>query len=457
MNISKQQKSDLSAIITIELKPEDYQGKVDQSINTYRKTANIPGFRPGHVPAAIIKKKFGKEVLAEELNRLLGEELIRYLRENKIDVLGTPMPLSHPDKLQLEEGNNFSFDYEIGIAPAIDVKMPEEKLPYYLIKVDDKMIDNDINDMRRRYGKFSNPETAEETSVLYGEFNELDENGDVKEGGNKTTTTVSIEMIREESEKNKFIGVKKGDAIKFNPMNAFGNETEVSALLRVEKNSPALNSDYSFTVSTVNKIEKAEVNQELFDKVLGENIVTSEDEFRAKIREGIASYFEKESDKKLQKEIRQKFLEENNLNLPDDFLKRMLKSRQEKEVNDHEFEHEYYHVAEDLKWNLIQEKIAEAQSISVTEGEILELSKMMISQQFAQYGVAPPENAKLEDLAKDYLQKEDYYERMERTLRGQKIFDYLKQNLKLNMIELPYDEFVAKLKEKDAHELEHHH
>ena len=457
MNISKRQNGELNAIITIEVKPEDYQPKVDETINNYRKNANIPGFRPGHVPSGIIKKKYGKVVLVEELNRLLGKELVNYLRDNNIDVLGSPLPVQALEQLTFEEGKNFSFDYEIGIAPAVNVRIPESKIPFYQIKVDDKMVDDDINEMRRRYGKFSNPESAELTSVLYGEFTEMNENGEIKEDGNKTTTTLAIEMIRDVEEQNKFIGVKKDDLVLFNPMKALKNEIEVSAMLKADKNSPALNSDYQFSVKTVNKIERADLNQEFFDKAFGEDIVHSEEEFRTKIHEGIAAYFEKESDKKLQKDIRIIFLDENKLQLPDDFLKRMLKTRQEKAIEEHEFEHEYFHLAEDLKWDLLQNKIAADQLIAVSKDDIFDTGRVIISQQFAQYGIAPPDNEKLDELVQNYLQKDDNNEKLGRTLLSHKVFDYHKKNLKLNKIELPYVEFIEKLKEKTQHETEHHH
>ncbi len=457
MNISKRQNGDLNAIITIEVKPEDYQPRVEKTIKSYTKTANIPGFRPGHVPAGIIKKRLGKEILVEELNRILGEELVNYLKENKIDVLGSPLPVQKQEELIFEEGKDFSFDYEIGIAPEVNVKFPSSAIPYYLIKVDDKMVDDDISEMRRRYGKFSNPEQAEKSSVLYGDFTELDENGEVKAGGNKTTTTLAIEMIKDEEEQNKFIGAKKDETVRFNPMKALKNETELSAMLKLDKKSEALSSDYNFHIRTINKIEKAEINQELFDKALGEGVVNSEDEFRIKIREGIASYFERESDRKLRKDLKNILLEENNISLPDDFLKRMLKDRQEKKIDDHEFEHEYYHMAQDLKWDLLQNKISADQSLSVSQKELLDTGRIMISQQYAQYGIAPPELSELDDLVQSYLKKDDHEERLSRSLLGEKVFEYLKKNLKLSTTELPYEEFLEKVKEKTAHEMEHHH
>jgi trigger factor len=456
MNISRRPNGDLSEIISIEVQPADYQSKVDEAIKNYKKSASIPGFRPGHVPAGLIKKKYGKEVLAEELNRLLGNELYNYLRENKIEVLGTPLPITNQEEQLIEEGRDFRFDYEVGLAPVVNVNIPSGKVPFYLIKVDDAMVENDVNDMRRRYGKFSNPEAADANSILYGDFNEM-ENGEVKAGGVNTTTTLAIEMVRDEEEKQKFMGAQKEKEIIFNPRKAIKNDTEVAAMLRIGKDSSAMDSDYRFTVKTVNEVQKAELNQELFDKAFGEGEVTDEETFRAKIREGIASYFERQSDKKLQKDIKNLMLEENNISLPDDFLKRMLKSKQEQPVDEHAFEHEYYHVSEDLKWNLIESKIAEGASIEIKFEDVMEAAKMMIVQQFAQYGVPAPEDAKLVEMARDYVAKDDNGERVQRSILSQRVFEHLKSTLKLNMIELPYDEFVAKLNERTEHELEHHH
>lgn len=457
MIISKAQIDDLNAIISIELQPDDYQGRVNTVLRNYVKTAKIPGFRPGHVPIGMVKKMYGKGVLVEELNRILSEELGKYIFENKIQVLGSPLPKPNAVGQSFEEGKDFKFEYEVGIAPDFTVKNPTSKVPYYLVKIEDKMVEDDIADIRRRYGKFSNPEVSDESTIFYGEFNELDENGVIKEGGNKTTTTLSLEMISDEKKRAQFVGLKKEDTVDFSPISTLPVESEVTAMLKVDKSNPALNSVYRFTVMTVNKIEKAELNQELFDKLFGENIVHSEDEFRAKIREGIASYFEKESDKKLQKDLKNYFLEANSFSLPDSFLKRMLKSNQEKPMDEHTFDHEYMHLAEDLRWNLIQTKIAETNSIAVENEEIKSVAEQMVRQQFAQYGVPAPEEEKLNELANNYLGESNNAERVDRIIRDNKVFDILKKEVKLDMIELPYLEFAEKLNEKTVHELEHHH
>lgn len=457
MQISQEQQSELLTVLKIRLQPEDYQNRVKDILKRYQKSAQIPGFRPGHVPAGLIKKQYGQPVLLDELNKLVSESISNYVFEQKLEVIGSPMPKNGLDQQTLEDGNTFEFSYEVGLAPKFSVQLPSGKIPYYLVKVDEKMINDDADDLRRRYGKFSNPEKSEENSILYGEFNELDEAGNVKEGGNKTTTTLSIERIPQANDRKPFIGLAKGDTIDFHPMTVIGNDTEVAAMLRLEKQSPAMQSNYRLTVMTISRIELADLNQEFFDKIYGEGNVTNEEEFRAKIREGILAYFERESDRKMRKDLRNELLAHNNLPLPDDFLKRMLKANAEKPMADSEFDHQYYHLAEDLRWNLMVTKLATDQGFDVTEDELKELARGLVRQQFAQYGYYDIDDAKLEEVSERYLNEDGNRERLDRSIRENKVFAHLKGVVKLDMIELPYQEYVARLQEKTQHELEHHH
>ena len=457
MQISQEQQSELLTVLKIRLQPEDYQNRVKDILKRYQKSAQIPGFRPGHVPAGLIKKQYGQPVLLDELNKLVSESISNYVFEQKLEVIGSPMPKNGLDQQTLEDGNTFEFSYEVGLAPKFSVQIPTGKIPYYLVKVDEKMINDDADDLRRRYGKFSNPEKSEENSILYGEFNELDEAGNLKEGGNKTTTTLSIERILQANDRKPFIGLAKGDTIDFHPMTVIGNDTEVAAMLRLEKQSPAMQSNYRLTVMTISRIELADLNQEFFDKIYGEGNVTNEEEFRAKIREGILVYFERESDRKMRKDLRNELLAHNNLPLPDDFLKRMLKANAEKPMADSEFDHQYYHLAEDLRWNLMVTKLATDQGFDVTEDELKELARGLVRQQFAQYGYYEIDDAKLEEVSERYLNEDGNRERLDRSIRENKVFAHLKGVVKLDMIELPYQEYVARLQEKTQHELEHHH
>ena len=458
MNITKENIDALNAVVKIQVEPADYQSRVNEVIKKYQRTATIPGFRPGKTPTGVIKKMYGKSVMIEELNKLLSESLGKYIYDNKLDVLGSPLPKSTQQEDGWEDGKSFEFLYELGMAPEFEVSTAlQEKLPYYLVRIDDKMIDNDVNDMRRRYGKFSNPEEAGANHILYGEFQELDSNGETKADGNKTTTTLALEMIHDESKRQPFIGLKKEETVKFNPLATMGNETEVASMLRVEKGSPALAADYNFTVKTINQVDKAELNAEFFDKIYGEGVVKTEEEFREKVKDGISGYFEHQSDAKLRKDLRTKLLEVTGIPLPDDFLKRMLKANQENPLDEHEFDHQYFHVAEDLRWNLIQTKLAKANNVTVTEEEIQAAARQAMQQQFYQYGMYDLDDAKLQNITQRYLGEGNNYERTERNLVEQKVFAAIKPQLPLDVHELAYEDFVLKLSEKTTHEAEHHH
>jgi trigger factor len=457
MNITKENTDSLNAVIRIQVEPADYQQRVAEVLKKYQRTANIPGFRPGKTPTGVIRKMYGKPVLVEELNKLLSESLGKYIYDNKLDVIGNPLP-KPMDHETWEDGKNFEFEYEVGLAPEFALDPGSlGAVPYYRVKIDDTMVENDVNDLRRRYGKFSNPEAAEAGHILYGEFTELGADGQPAEGGNQTLTTLALEMIRDEEKRKPFIGLKKDESVTFNPMQTLDNAAEVSAMLKVAREAAALNADYRFTVKTINQVEKAELNQEFYDKIYGAGTITTEEEFRAKVREGIASYFERQSDARLRKDLRSRLLELTALPLPDDFLKRMLKAGQEKPLEEHDFEHQYYHVAEDLRWNLIQTKLAKAANITVTEEEIQAAARQAVQQQFFQYGMYDVDAAKLDDIARRYLGEGNNLERTERSLLDQKVFADLKTQVALDFRELPYDEYVARLNEKSAHELEHHH
>ena len=460
MNVTKEQQNDLNAIIKIEVTPDDYLSRVEDVIKKYQRTAQIPGFRPGKVPAGIIKKQYGKSVLLEELNHITSDALYKFIAENKMDVIGNPLPAKSGKEMILEEGQTFELLFEVGIAPSIEVNVgPKDKLPYYLAIVDEKMVDDDVADLRRRYGKFSNPETSSETNVLYGDFEELDETLNVKEQGNKTTTTLTIEMVKDAAERNRFIGLKKGDSVTFNPRQAFGSEAEVAAMLKVSVDSPAMNSDYKFTIKTINQIDAADMDQAFFDKIYGEGVVSNESEFREAIKKGIVAHFERESDKKLRKDLKNYLIEKLSIPLPDDFLKRMIRSnmKEDEKVSEQEFEHEYYHMAEDLRWDLIRNAVAREKSLSVAEDEVSNLAAALVRQQLAQYGMYDTEEDKLKQFTQDYLQKEGNAARLEKSILDDKVFRELKSRLKLEAIELPYAEYTAKLMEKTAHEAEHHH
>ena len=456
MNITKESIDALNAVVKIEVEPSDYQPRVNETIKKYQRTASVPGFRPGKTPAGIIKKMYGKAVMIEELNHLLSESLGKYIYDNKLDILGSPLPKARPGEDSWEDGKTFEFLYELGMAPSVEVDgVPGMQLPYYAVIVDDTMVTNDVDDLRRRYGKFSNPEVSADGNILYADFAELDASSQVVEGGVQTTTTLALDMIRDEAKRKQLIGLKKDDTLTFNPYDTLSNETEVAAMLKVGKDSPALRADYRMTVKTINNVEKADLNQEFFDKIYGEGVVTSEEEFRNKVKEGIVGYFERQSDMKLKKDLRNRLLETISVPLPDDFLKRMLIATQEKPVDD--FEHHYYHVAEDLRWSLILGRLAQAYEVTVNEEEVRVAARQAMQQQFYQYGVYNLDDARLDEMTTRYLSESNNKERTERSLLDQKVFAAVKPLLSLDRQESAYEEFLSRLNEKTAHEHEHHH
>lgn len=460
MQITKELVDNLNAVIKIELQPQDYQGRVDEVIKKYQKTAQIPGFRSGKVPSGVIRKMYGKTILAEELNKLLSDSLGKYIYENQLEILGSPLPKTESNDQQVfEEGKSFQFFYECGLAPAFDVELSEkDKLDFFKVVVEDKMVEDELTDLRRRYGKFSNPETSDETNILYGEFVELDESGEPKTEGNKTTTTLVIEMIKSDTYRKKFMGLKIGDTVDFNPLGAIGHKPEVAAMLKLEKGDDRINSNYRFTVKTINQIDKAELNQDFFDKLFGKDVVKSEEELRQKIKENIENHFEKDSNRKLKKDLKNYLLEKLDIPLPDDFLKRMLQATQQENIpSGHEFEHQYYHLAEDLRWDLVKNKLAKSYAIEVNGDELLEAAKQLARQQFAQYGYYDMNDQKLTEMANRFLSENGGAEKLERSLLEEKVFVQARQKVKLKTRELPYADFVEKLSEKTAHETEHHH
>jgi trigger factor len=244
--------------------------------------------------------------------------------------------------------------------------------------------------------------------------------------------------------------------VRFNPMATYGNDTEVAAMLKLEKDDAALNSEYNFTVNTINQIDKAELNAELFDKLYGEGVVKTEEEFRAKVKEGIEKYFARESDRKLSKDIKNALLSSISIPLPDEFLHRMLKANSEKQIEEEAFQHEYYHLSEDLRWSLIQNKVAAAHDILVTEEEIKDLAGQVMRQEFAQYGYYDLEADRLNEMATRYLQQEGTAEKLERSIKENKVFEQLKKEIQLKETKLPYAAFIEKLQEKTKHEQDHH-
>ena len=445
MEITKEQLGDLNAVVRIKVSPSDYSEKVDQQVRKIQRNANVPGFRPGKVPVGMVKKMYGKGIVAEELNKLLNDSLYNYLSENKIEILGNPLPKDEVmEDLDFENPKELEFAYELGLSPNIDLnlsKLPAFQMP--VIAVDEEMMDRYITDVRRRYGKFSNPEVAEEIDILYGDFEELNADGSAKEGGAKSTTTLAIELIKDASEKAKFVGLKKDDSVVFNPKKALENETELAAMLRIEKSQVAEISDnFKFTVKSVNRIEKAELNTELFDKIYGEGTVQTEAEFQAAVKSDIQRMYRNDSERKLQGDMRTQILEKISINLPDEFLKRWILTANEKPVSNEELENEYPEYAKGLKWRLIENMVIKSNDLQVTSEEVKDYIRSMMQMQFAQYGQQNVEPEVMEKMVENYLKQEEQTRRAVENIASSKVFDFLKGIFTIEEKEIPLEEFT---------------
>ena len=445
MNIIKKDLDQNNIVLTLNIKKDDYAENVEKKLRELRKKSNMPGFRPGMVPLQLVRKMYGKSVLAEEIDQLISQKLQDYIKENKIDILGEPLPREEDQQnIDFNLQEEFEFNFELGLAPQFEISFSkEDKIKYYHIEVTDEMIDNRIKAYASRFGKYQEEETVEEKDMLKGELVQL-ENGKVKENGiHITDTVITPAYMKDDGQKSLFIGAKKGDTITFNPAVAYqNNETELSSLLKISKEEiNNIKEDFQFKIETITRFYPAEINQELFNKVYGENIVSSEEEFREKIKQEIEKELAAESNYKFQLDVRTMLIDRyKNLNYPDEFLKRWLLLKN-KNLTPEKLEEEYPKIIEDVTWQLIREKLLKAFNINVEPGEVENYAKESAKSQFAQYGFTNVSEDILENYANDMINKEDTLKNLIENLFDQKIFSSIKEVVTLETNNVTLEEF----------------
>ncbi len=446
MNISYDNSSKVSGVLTVAMEKADYQERVDKTLKSYRKKANIPGFRQGQVPMGLIKKQFGMSVVADEVNKLLGEKIYDYIKENKIQMLGEPMPNEEKQKpVDFEKEENFEFVFDIAVAPEFKVELTEkDKIDFYNITVDDKLIDQQVEMFASRAGQYEKVDSYEVKDMLKGNIAELDENGNTKENGITVDDAVmSPDYMKNEDQKTLFKDAKVGDVITFNPSVAYdGNEAEISSMLKLKKEDVAgLKSNFSYQISEITRFKKAEVNQELFDTVYGEGAVKDEAGFRAKISEGLSMQLVNDSDYKFLLDVRA-YLEKKvgKLEFADDLLKKiMLRSNQDKDQD--YVDKNYEGSVKELAWHLIKEQIVSANNIKVEEADIKEAAKETARQQFAQYGMTNIPEDILDNYSKQMLEKKENLDGLVDRCVDVKLTAALKKVVKLNEKSITLEEF----------------
>ncbi|OIP84883.1 MAG: trigger factor [Porphyromonadaceae bacterium CG2_30_38_12] len=444
MNIVRKDIDQVNLTLTVEITKSDYAENVDKKIREYRKKANIPGFRPGMVPASLVKKMYGKAIIAEEINKLVSDELFKYIRENKINMLGEPMPNEDDQKtINFDTQEEFELTFDVAVAPDFDVALSKnDTIPNYSIAVSDEMIDNQVKTHTSRYGKYIQEELVEEKDMVKGALLEL-ANGIVNENGIKLDdATLTPSYIKDEAQKALFVGATIGSVITFNPQLAFQSEVEISSLLKISKEEAKnITADFQITVEGITRYHEAEINQELFDKVYGEGIVSNEAEFRAKIKEGILETLSNDSDYKFGEDARNVLLAKfDHLVFPENMLKRWLLESNEK-MTAEAVEDEYPKIISDLKWQLVKDKLVKANEIKVEAEDITLYARKIAAAQFAQYGMVGMGDDILDNYAKDMLKKEDTVKGIAERVAENKIFQIIKNTVSLDTKEVTVEEF----------------
>jgi len=434
MNITKENIDALNAVVKVDIVAADYQSKVTQQLTDYRKKADVPGFRKGHVPMGMIKKQYGKSIMIDEVNKLLQESLNTFLAEEKLDILGNPIPRMKEDFDWTAE--TFSFEFELGLAPKFDVDLKsKKKVTQYNIVATDELIDEEVKNIQNRYGKISPLDEATEHSKITGTF--VNEENEI----NKKSTFLATDLKGKKNEK-KIIGAKVGDVIELGSKKLFKDDHKSEQHLGV---SHDLDVKVSFTVEEITETEPAELDKELFDKLFSDGSVNSVTELRVKIKEDAEKQFQQQGDQHLLNAITEHLVENTKFDLPSDFLKKWLATAGEKELSSDEATAEYEKSEKGLRYQLIEGKIMKDNDIKLDYAELVDYAKGFIRTQMAQFGNMNPEEKELDDIAGRILQNKEEAQKLQSQLMSQKLLTFFKENMNFKSKELSYEDFIKEV------------
>ncbi len=435
MNITKEQIDELNAVVKVAISKDDYQDKVEKILNDYRKQANIPGFRKGQVPMGLIKKQYGKAVLVDEVNKLLQDNLNKYLTEEKLDVLGNPLP-KQQDNFDWDN-ENLDFEFELGLAPNFDVQVKTKKaITQYKIVADKKMIEEQVERIQKQYGKLVSKTEVGKLDEVTGTFTNETEEIEHK-------TTVELEKIKSKKAIDALVGAKLGDSVTLKTKGLFKEDYLLSSALGIDREkAEKLNIEVSLTIEEINEREPAVLDQELFDKLFGKDNVKSEKELKEKIKEDSEKQFEQQSDQKLLNDITEKLIDATKFDLPSDFLRKWIQVSGENPLSDDEAKEEFEKSEKGLRYQLIEGKIIRENDLQVQMDELKEFAKGFIKSQMAQYGHLDPQEEELENIALRVMSNQDEVKRLSEQLMSQKLLDFYKEKANLKVKEVTYDDFV---------------
>ena len=445
MDIQQSNTDKLNAILTIKIANSDYSEQYEKSLKSYKKQVQMPGFRSGQVPTTVIKKKYGPSILAEEIDKLLNDTLHKHITENNLNVLGNPMPVVDEEvDIDWKNPGDFEFSYEIGLAPDFEVKLTaKDKHTYYKVKVDKTLVDKQLDDFAKRYGKLSSTDVSNEKDMIMSHFTELDENDKPVDGGFSHSSTVSVEFTEDKKAKKKLIGLKAGDTLIIDPRTISRSESDLAAMLNISaERAAAYTRNVELKVTDVKSLAPAEVNQGLFDKIYGEGAVTTAEDFRLRIESELSGMFVKDSDKVFKRDLTESIVKKLKLTLPNEFLKKWILSSSKEKITPEQVEAEYEQYSESLKWQLVENKIIKENDIKVNNEEVVDFTKELLSSQYAQYGMMVPDDAEMNKYAQNVLSNEEEARKIYDSLYDQKVLNFLKNTIKVNEKEISYDDFA---------------
>ncbi len=438
MNITKENVDALNAVVKVDIVKEDYNDKVEKILTDYRKTANIPGFRKGHVPMGMVKKQYGKAVLVDEVNKLLQESLNKYLTEEKLDILGQPLPKEQDLNWDNE---NFSFEFELGLAPQFEVNLEEKKdINQYNIVADEKMIDEQIERIQKQYGTLSPLDTVAEDSEIAGTY--VNEDQEIN-----NSLSLTLDQFKGDATAKQFIGAKAGDVIVLKTKGLFENDQELARALKLELEAVKdLDIEVNFTINEINKRIPADLDQELFDKLFGKDGgVNSVSELKEKIKEDAEKQFAQQADQKLLNDVTEYLVDNTKFDLPAEFLTKWMQTAGEKQIDAEQAKEEYQKSEKSLRYQLIEGKLITANNIQVTMDDIKGHAREMIKAQMAQFGQTNPSDKELDDIAARVLSNQEEARRISEQLVSQKLIALYKEKANLNVKELTYENFIKEV------------
>jgi len=435
MNITRENIDALNAVVKVDIAKEDYSDKVEKILIDYRKTANIPGFRKGHVPMGMVKKQYGKAVLVDEVNKLLQDALGKYLVEEKLDVLGNPLPKAQDD---LDwDSDAFSFEFELGLAPEFDVKLKSKKaITHYNIVADDKMINSQVESIQKQYGKIISQSEVAKDSEITGTFTNEEKEID-------NSTMITVDKFKGKTNAKKFIGAKVGDVITLNTKGLFNDDHDLMTFLKVpHDDAHGLNIDVNFTITEVNGRELADLDQELFDKLFGKGTVTSVTELKDKIKEDSEKQFSQQGDQKLLNDVTEHLVENTKFDLPSSFLQKWMQNAGEEMMTEEQAKDEYEKSEKSMRYQLIEGKLIQEHKLQVQFEDLKAYSMEMIKGQMAQFGQMNPSEKELEDIAARILGNQEEVKRLSEQLMSQKLLGLYKTEGNIKTKDITYDDFV---------------